>query len=98
MKRTRLSNRLGAGFDPCAGLHVPFTVADGETHELIFRLGVAGGKGLHDAGDVKSLLERFRGSSAPRRVREAISTYWEHTLGAVRVSTPDAALDILANG
>ncbi|MGZ8197532.1 MAG: GH36-type glycosyl hydrolase domain-containing protein, partial [Burkholderiales bacterium] len=98
MQRAQLSNRLGAGFDPCAALHVPFDLPDGETRELVFRLGVAGGEGLGKDTDVRALLERFRGAGAAGRAREQVAGYWQHTLGAVQVSTPDAALNVLANG
>ena len=98
MQRAHLSNRLGAGLDPCAALQVPFDLPDGGAREIVFRFGVAGGKGWGKDEDVRSLLERFRGPTAARRAREEVGSYWQHTLGAVQVSTPDAALDVLANG
>ena len=35
---------------------------------------------------------------AARAALEAVRAYWKRTLGAVQVQTPDAALDVLANG
>jgi cellobiose phosphorylase len=99
MQRARLSNRLGAGFDPCAALHVAFDLAHGDSRELIFRLGaVRGNVSASDGDDVRTLLERFRGVSAQRRALEEVESYWRRTLGAVQVATPDAALNVLANG
>jgi cellobiose phosphorylase len=98
MKRVRLSNRLGAGLDPCAALHVVFDLAHGERREIIFRLGAVGGSGSPGDRDARTLLERFRGVSAQRRARDEVVSYWRRTLGAVQVRTPDPALDVLANG
>ncbi len=41
---------------------------------------------------------RFRGSAAARGALEAVWQYWNHTLGAVQVETPDQSLNVLANG
>ena len=98
MKRARLSNRLGAGFDPCAALHVAFDLVHGEARELIFRLGAAGGSASPTHTDARTLLEQFRGATAQRRALDEVASYWRRTLGAVQVATPDAALDVLANG
>ena len=93
MTRSRLSGKAGAALDPCAAVQVPFELADGQECEIIFKLGVG-----RDADDARNLAHRFRGSAAARRELEAVWHYWNHTLGAVQVETPDQSLNVLANG
>jgi cyclic beta-1,2-glucan synthetase len=93
MHRARLSGKVGAGFDPCAAIQVNFELADGQERDIVFRLGV--GRNAEDAGQ---LVKRFRGVLAARTALEAVWAYWNQTLGAVQVETPDPALNVLANG
>ncbi len=93
MARARLSGKVGAALDPCAAIQVPCELADGQEREIIFRLGV--GRNAADAGN---LAQRFRGPSAAQSALTAVRTQWKRTLGAVQVATPDAALNVLANG
>ncbi len=95
MGRTRLSNRVGAGMDPCAAIQVPFDLAVGEECEIVFRLGATGRRGADDASARVQLL---RDSQAAQNSLTAVRAYWAQTLGAVQVQTPDAALNVLANG
>jgi cellobiose phosphorylase len=93
MTRARLSGRVGVALDPCAAIQVPFDLADGQEREIIFRLGV--GRDSHEAGQ---LVSRFRGSAAAIRALQEVRQYWNHTLGAVQVETPDQSVNVLANG
>jgi len=93
MTRMRLSGRVGAALDPCAAIQVTFELAPGQERELIFRLGV--GRNNEEAGN---LVHRFRGSAAARKVLEEVWQYWQQTLGAVNVETPDPSLNLLTNG
>jgi cyclic beta-1,2-glucan synthetase len=93
MKRLRLSGKVGAGLDPCGAVQVNVGLADGEAREIVFRLGVG-----RNANDAAALVQRFRGSLAARNALEAVWLHWNHTLGAVQVETPDASLNVLANG
>jgi len=93
MTRLRLSGRVGAALDPCAAIQVSFELADGQEREIAFRLGVG-----RDAEDAGNLVRRFRGSAAARNALETVWQYWQHTLGAVNVETPDQSLNILTNG
>ncbi|MDP3260317.1 MAG: protein ndvB, partial [Thermodesulfovibrionales bacterium] len=93
MTRARLSGRLGATLDPCAAIQVPFELADGQEREIIFRLGAG-----RDADDAGKLVRRFRGPAAARGALEAVWKYWNNTLGAVQVETPDQSVNILTNG
>jgi cyclic beta-1,2-glucan synthetase len=93
MARARLSGLVGAALDPCAAIQVPFDLADGQEREIVFRLGA--GRSSDEAG---SLVRRFRGAAAIRGALEKVWEHWNHTLGAVRVETPDRSVNMLANG
>jgi cyclic beta-1,2-glucan synthetase len=93
MTRVRLSGRLGAALDPCAAIQFPFELADGQERKIIFRLGAG-----RDADDAGNLVRRFRGSVAARDALETVWQYWNRTLGAVNVETPDQSVNVLTNG
>lgn len=93
LKRTRLSGRTGAGLDPCAALQVSFELHPGQEKETTFRLGVG-----RDLDDVQTLVRRFRPAEAIRGVLEGVWEYWNRTLGAVQVETPDASVNVMVNG
>jgi cellobiose phosphorylase len=44
------------------------------------------------------LIKRYRGPGEAKKALEAVWEYWNSTLGAVQVETPDLALNVLANG
>ncbi len=93
MHRARLSGKVGAALDPCAAIQVAFDLADGQDREIVFRLGAGS-----NADAAAQLAQRFRGPAAARDALEAVIEHWRHTLTAVQVQTPDAALNVLTNG
>jgi cellobiose phosphorylase len=93
MRRARLAGRVGAGLDPVGAVQVAFDLAEGEEREVRFRLGA--GRGVADA---QNLIQRFRRPGAARAALEQVWEYWNRTLGAVNVDTPDPAVNVLANG
>ncbi len=93
MTRSQLSNKVGAALDPCAAIQLAIELDDGEEREIIFRLGA--GRTLNDA---RHLVQRYRGSAAAHDALEKVRHYWQHTLGAVQVETPDQSLNVLTNG
>lgn len=93
LKRTRLSGKVGAGLDPCGALQTAFTLQDGQEHEISFRLGVG-----RSPEDVQNLIRRFRAVDASRTALEEVWAFWNRTLGAVNVDTPDPAVNVMANG
>ncbi|MBA2658037.1 MAG: cyclic beta 1-2 glucan synthetase [Nitrosospira sp.] len=88
-----LSGRTGPALDPCGAIRVPFGLLDGQTREIVFRLGV----GSH-TDDTFKLIQRFRGAAAARQTLESVHRYWGRTLGTVQVETPDPALNVMING
>jgi cellobiose phosphorylase len=93
MMRARLSGRSGAALDPCAAIAMTIELDAGAEREVTFRLGVG-----HGADDARNLVQRFRGAAAAKAELEDVRRQWRHTLDAVRVETPDAALNVLCNG
>ncbi len=93
MHRIKLSGKVGVALDPCATIQVSFDLADGEEREIIFRLGA--GKDLNNA---LNIINEFRGAGAAHKALEKVKNYWEHTTAALNIETPDAAINIIANG
>ncbi len=93
MKRVRLSGRVGAGLDPCGAVQVQFHLLAGQERETTFRLGVG-----RNMADVHGLIRRFRRDDAGEVAMGAVHEYWNDTLGAVTVETPDPAVNVMANG
>ncbi len=93
MKQSRLSNKVGAGLDPCAAMQILCDISDGEERDIIFTLGV--GKNVEDARD---LILLNRGVGAARLSLKAVKEHWDRTLGAVKITTPEKSVDLLVNG
>lgn len=94
LDRQRLSGKVGAGLDPCAAIHTLFELNPGQTRELVFLLGVCDRRQT----DAAALIMRHRGSATAQSALQAVKNYWQHTLSTIQVSTPEASLDVLANG
>ena len=93
MRSKRLSGRTGAGLDPCAAIQTRIELAPGQEREIVFVFGAAG-----NADEARHHIQQFGGHAGARHALEAVWEYWNHTLGAVNVDTPDSALNMLANG
>ncbi len=87
-----LSQRVGAGLDPCGALQTPVELKPGGTVEIVFFLGEAA-----TAADAQSLIARYRAADLDAVLRDAVG-YWDDVLGTVQVKTPDRSMDIMLNG
>lgn len=94
LERAGLSGQVGAGLDPCAALQTKLELQPGEECELVFVLGVAGPGSL----DASRAVQRHGGAQAAAAAWERLRGWWDQTLGAIEAETPDAALNLLANG
>ncbi len=91
--RERLSGRLGVGLDPCAAIQVPVALAEDGSFETVFRLGMGA-----DHGEALRLAQRVKGVGAAHDALDTVRIHWLEVLSAVRVTTPDPRVDLLANG
>jgi cyclic beta-1,2-glucan synthetase len=86
-----LSDRVGAGLDPCGALQTPVELEPGGAVEVVFFLGEAA-----TTGDARSLIARYRAADLDGCLREVVG-YWDDVLGTVQVKTPDRSMDIMLN-
>jgi cyclic beta-1,2-glucan synthetase len=86
-----LSNRVGAGLDPCAALQAPLDLGPKGVAEIVFFLGDAATK-----AEARALITRYRAADLDA-VCGAVTRHWDDVLGAVQVTTPDRSMDILLN-
>jgi cyclic beta-1,2-glucan synthetase len=93
LKLERLSGKTGVGLDPCGAVQVMLDLPEAHEREIRFSLGVG-----RDLEETQNLIERFREAGAARTALEGVSQYWKQTLGAVQVETPDASVNLIANG
>ncbi|WP_090547583.1 GH36-type glycosyl hydrolase domain-containing protein [Paraburkholderia caballeronis] len=86
-----LSGKVGAALDPCAALQTTIELAPGGTAEVVFLLGEA-----ESPQAARQLIGRYRDAD-PDTVLAAVTAFWDDTLEAVQVATPDRAMDLLLN-
>jgi cyclic beta-1,2-glucan synthetase len=87
----RLSNRTGAGLDPCGALQTQVTLKAFGTREIVLCLGQAASR-----SEATALVEKYRAADLDVVFAE-VTRQWDEILGTVQVKTPDRALDILVN-
>ena len=92
MRRVRLSGRSGAGLDPCAALRTELTLFPGETRDLVFAVGQA-----NDVQEVHRLIGEYTPSHRANAVLAEVQQQWDRWLGALQVTTPDPAVDLMLN-
>jgi len=90
--RSGLSDRVGAGYDPCAALQVEVILGPGEEREVVLVVGQ-----VIEASHARSLVARYREPGAAGRELDAVKRRWDALLGAIEVHTPDEGMDLLVN-
>ncbi|MEO8245174.1 MAG: hypothetical protein ABI832_23075, partial [bacterium] len=88
---TQLSNRSGAGLDPCGALQTQVALKAGETTDIVVFLGQTA-----NGTEAQVLLSKYRDADLDQ-VFAAVNGQWDDMLGVVQVKTPDRALDIMLN-
>lgn len=92
MPKMTLSNRTGAGLDPCSALQAAIELAPGQQLQLVFFMGQATSR-----ASATQLIQRYR-NTAPSSVLSAVNKHWQHALNTLQVETPDRSMDIVLNG
>jgi len=74
-------------------VQVTLDLPDAEEREIQFSLGAG-----RDLAHAQNLIERYRTAGAAQSALEGAWQYWKQTLAAVHVETPDASVNLMANG
>jgi cellobiose phosphorylase len=88
-----LDGVTGAGLDPCAAFQLRVTVAPGASFECCFVLGETTSRAA-----ALALVERYRAVGAVDAALAEVRDFWRATVGAIEVSTPVPAIDLMLNG
>ena len=86
-----LSNRAGAGMDPCGALQARVELGPAGSTEIVFFLGESGTR-----SEALSLVMRYRAGDLDAVLHE-VTRHWDDVLGAVQVKTPDRSMDLMLN-
>ncbi|HOM59783.1 MAG TPA: cyclic beta 1-2 glucan synthetase, partial [Kiritimatiellia bacterium] len=92
LRREHLSNRVGAGLDPCAAIQTWFEIQPGDQIQVVFCLGAA-----QTEDEARARLRHQAGTSGARQALEKVWDFWQRQLGGVYVETPDASVNFLVN-
>lgn len=93
MLRNRLSDKTGAGLDPCAAVQSATTLIDGDQRTFIFVLGTG-----NNPAEAQAMIARYLSEEAAREALSSVHRYWHRMLDNIVVTTPDPAVDLLLNG
>jgi len=92
LSRLSLSGSIGAGLDPCVAFRSTFDLAPGEEREVIILLGQTAS--VHEA---LAICKKYRNLENVQRAYEDVVGYWDETLSAIEIKTPDEAMNTLVN-
>ncbi len=92
LRRVKLSNRTGAGLDPCGALQVPIELNPDEERTILFIIGQGA-----DTDEARSLAARFRDYDEVERSLTATQQWWDKTLDVIQVDTPELSVNFLVN-
>ncbi len=87
-----LSNRVGAGLDPCGALQTSLELKANSSIDVLWILGEAA-----TVPEAQATIMRWRAADLPATL-ETVRRFWSDVLGAVVVKTPDRSFDIMLNG
>lgn len=93
MQQRTLSDKTGAGLDPCGAVQSATTLIDGDQRTFIFVLGTG-----QNHQDAEAMIDLYLSEDAARGELANVHAHWHRMLDQIVVATPDPAVNLLANG
>lgn len=92
LRRERLSNTVGLGYNPCAVLEVKVDILPNEEKELVFLLGED-----NDLESGYSLIEKYSNIQFSENALKEVREFWEKILSKIKIETPDDTMNYMMN-
>lgn len=93
MKSRKFSCLIGAGIDPCCCIQDVIDLKVDEEVTLVVMLG----QGKNEV-EVKEISAKYKSIKGVDDALAKVRQYWEKSLTAIKVTTPDLSMDIMLNG
>jgi cellobiose phosphorylase len=93
MLTQQLGGGVGAGLDPCSVQRAEFDLQPGEEIEVVFALGACS-----EIEEARTLIRDFGNVQAARAELQRVREHWRGQLEQLVVRTPEAEVNLLANG
>ncbi|MBV1818751.1 hypothetical protein L0P54_06735 [Anaerosalibacter bizertensis] len=92
LKKERLSNTVGIGYDPCSSIEVEVTIPSGSEKELVMVLGESG-----SVENGYSMIKRYRKLDKAKEELTKVKEYWKEKLEKIQIDTPELSMNLIMN-
>lgn len=92
LKRQRLSNTLGLGYNPCIAFKVNLLLSPGEEKELTLLMGES-----NEINEGLQLINKYRDVQLSKKALEEVKALWDEILSRIYIETPDDTLNFMMN-
>lgn len=93
LRKEKLSDEVGAGFDPCLSESVGVTLKPNSEKQLVVLLG------QEDKQDnIERIIKKYNEPGIAEKELEHSKEFWREFLGRIQVNTPDKSMNIMLNG
>ncbi|MBC2579722.1 GH36-type glycosyl hydrolase domain-containing protein [Clostridium sp. DJ247] len=93
LKQIKLSNKVGAGYDPCIAENVKVTVAANGEKEITVLFGQE-----ESFENIHKVIEKYSIENKAEEELNKCKAYWKKMLNTIHVETPDKSMDLILNG
>ncbi|SES70409.1 GH36-type glycosyl hydrolase domain-containing protein [Anaerobranca gottschalkii] len=92
LKYQRLSNKVGAGLEPCAAIQTTIELKALAETELTFITG-------YDVdGQYLDLATKYKSLAQCKNALKGVTRFWQGLIRKIQIQTPDQSMDLMLNG
>jgi len=93
LRKYELSNKVGAGYEPCIAMQVKIHIPSGEEKKVVFMLGQS-----RNLSQILTICNKYRNIDEAEKALCEVKEFWEDILGVIKIKTPDLSTDLMLNG